>query len=85
MLVLTRKIGESVVIGNDVRVTVVQLGPGRVKIGIDAPRWMAIDREEVHVRKEAEADAEADQSVTVLPNRIAEIVTPSEALPRKSR
>ena len=56
MLVLTRKEAESIVIGNDVRVTVVSVGPGRVKIGIDAPKWMAIDRQEVHDRKQEEAD-----------------------------
>ena len=55
MLVLTRKESETIVIGNDVKVTVVSVGPGRVKLAIDAPKWMAIDRQEIHDRKQREA------------------------------
>jgi len=50
MLVLTRKPGEQIVIGNGIRVTVVSVGPGRVKIGIDAPPDVRIDRSEIHER-----------------------------------
>lgn len=50
MLVLTRRQGESIVVGNDIRITVVALGPGRVKLGIDAPPQVRVDREEVHAR-----------------------------------
>jgi carbon storage regulator len=57
MLVLTRKPGESIMIGNDIRITVVQLGNGRVKVGIDAPPSVTVDRAEVHTRKTAEVDA----------------------------
>jgi carbon storage regulator len=48
MLVLTRRPGEQIVIGNGIRVTVVSVGPGRVKIGIEAPENVRIDRQEVH-------------------------------------
>ncbi len=48
MLVLTRRPGEQIVIGNGIRVTVVSVGPGRVKIGIDAPPDVRIDRSEIH-------------------------------------
>jgi len=48
MLVLTRKPGEQIVIGNGIRVTVVSVGPGRVKIGIEAPPDVRIDRSEIH-------------------------------------
>lgn len=51
MLVLTRKENEKIVIGEDVTITVVSIGPGRVKIGINAPKWMTIDRQEVHDKK----------------------------------
>jgi len=48
MLVLTRRPGEQIVIGNGIRVTVVSVGPGRVKIGIEAPADVRIDRQEIH-------------------------------------
>jgi len=47
MLVLTRKAGETVQIGDGITVTVVDLGKGRVKIGIDAPAEVAIRRGEL--------------------------------------
>jgi carbon storage regulator len=50
MLVLTRRTGESIIIGNGIRLTVVSVGPGRVKIGIEAPPSVRVDREEVHAR-----------------------------------
>ena len=50
MLVLTRRIGEQIVIGNDIRVTIVNVGPGRVKIGIEAPHNVRVDRAEIHER-----------------------------------
>lgn len=50
MLVLTRRPGESIVIGNGIKLTVVQVGPGRVKIGIEAPPSVRVDRAEVHAR-----------------------------------
>lgn len=54
MLVLTRRPGESIVIGNGIKLTVVNVGPGRVKIGIEAPPHVRIDREEVHARIQQE-------------------------------
>lgn len=56
MLVLTRKIGEQLIIGDNIRVTVVSLGPGRVKIGIEAPGNVTIDRQEIHDRKASETE-----------------------------
>jgi carbon storage regulator len=50
MLVLTRKPGEQLVIGHNIRVTIVSVGPGRVKIGIEAPPDVRIDRQEIHER-----------------------------------
>jgi len=46
MLVLTRKIGEAVLIGNDVRVTIVQIRGKQVRLGIEAPPDLLILREE---------------------------------------
>ncbi len=47
MLVLTRKLGESVVIGNDIVVTVSDIKNGQIKLGITAPKDVTINREEV--------------------------------------
>lgn len=47
MLVLSRKISESIVIGKDIIVTVVRISGGRVKLGINAPRSVPVNRAEV--------------------------------------
>lgn len=54
MLVLTRRIGETVVIGDDIKVTVLGVVGGQVKIGVDAPANVEIFREEIHKRIQAE-------------------------------
>jgi len=48
MLVLSRKVGESIVIGSDVTVTVLEVRGDVVRVGIDAPRSVAVHRKEVH-------------------------------------
>lgn len=47
MLVLTRKQGESIVIGNDIVITVTDIKNGQIKLGITAPKDVTINREEV--------------------------------------
>jgi carbon storage regulator len=47
VLQLTRKPGETIVIGDDVRVQVIQIAGGAVRLGIDAPRSVPIYREEI--------------------------------------
>ena len=61
MLQLTRKPGEVIVIGEDVRVHVIQIAGGAVRVGIEAPRDVPIYREEIWeaVREENAAAAEA--------------------------
>ena len=54
MLVLTRKPGEQIVVQGNIRITVVSVGPGRVKIGIEAPPDVQIDRQEIHEKKSHE-------------------------------
>lgn len=53
MLVLTRKVGESIRVGGDITITVVDAGGGKVKIGIDAPRSVTVDRAEVAASRAA--------------------------------
>jgi carbon storage regulator len=50
MLILSRKRGEAIRIHEDIVVTVVQLGRGRVQLGIQAPANVAVNREEIHQR-----------------------------------
>jgi carbon storage regulator len=60
MLVLTRSKDESIVIGDNIVVTVVDVGGDRVRIGIDAPRDVAVHRQEVYDAIQAENRAAAE-------------------------
>jgi carbon storage regulator len=56
MLVLARRLGEKIYVGNDVVVTVVQVQHGRVRLGFDCPSQIPIHREEVYWRIQAEQE-----------------------------
>lgn len=51
MLILSRRTGETVVIGHDVKVTILGIKGGQTRLGIDAPKTVPVDREEIHERK----------------------------------
>jgi carbon storage regulator len=51
MLVLTRRLGEEIVIDGDIRVKVVLIKGDKVRLGITAPEYVAVDRSEVHERR----------------------------------
>jgi carbon storage regulator len=51
MLVLTRRIGEEIVIGGGIHVTVVAIEGTKVRLGITAPKDVAVDRKEIHDRR----------------------------------
>jgi carbon storage regulator len=51
MLVLTRRLGETIIIDHDIRVTVLEVKGDRVRIGIAAPPQIVVDRQEVHQRR----------------------------------
>jgi carbon storage regulator len=54
MLVLTRRIGETILIGADIQVVVLGVNGQQVRLGVHAPRHIPVNREEVHERIEAE-------------------------------
>ncbi len=57
MLVLTRRVGEEIILGDGIRVRVVALAGGRVRLGVEAPASVAVDRAEVRERREPFAAA----------------------------
>jgi carbon storage regulator len=55
MLILTRKVGESLLIGDDVSITILNVRGNQVKIGVKAPKEISVHREEIYQRiKQAE-------------------------------
>lgn len=71
MLVLTRKENESIMIGNDIEVKVLDLKDNQVKLGIVAPRSVAVHRREVYLAIQAEnAQAAATESLDGISNLI---------------
>ena len=56
MLILTRKVGESIRIGDSVEVKILGLRAGQVKIGIEAPKDLKVHREEIYERIRAEEE-----------------------------
>ena len=57
MLILTRKVGESINIGTTIKVTIINIDGGQVRVGIDAPKDVIVHREEVYNRIIAENKA----------------------------
>ena len=65
MLILTRRIGESVKINEDITVTVLGIKGNQIRIGVDAPRHVSVHREEVYQRMKNEEFGEEEST----PNR----------------
>ena len=56
MLILTRRVGESLIIGDDVFVNILGVKGNQVRIGVDAPKEVPVHREEIYDRIQAEKD-----------------------------
>jgi carbon storage regulator len=54
MLILTRRVGESVMIGADVSITVLRVKGNQVRLGVNAPKTVSVQREEIFQRIQAE-------------------------------
>ena len=65
MLILTRRIGETLIIDDDINVTVLGIRGNQVRVGVDAPRHVAVHREEIY--RKIKRDQGQDTSVTGRP------------------
>lgn len=65
MLILTRRIGESVKIGDDVTFTVLGVKGSQVRLGIDAPKDVSVHREEIYERIQQEKNSKSEMLADV--------------------
>ena len=59
MLILTRRIGETLIIGDDVNITVLGVKGNQVRLGINAPKDVSVHREEIYLRIQQEKEGDS--------------------------
>ncbi|KTC66057.1 global regulator CsrA (plasmid) [Legionella adelaidensis] len=64
MLILTRRIGETLIIGDDVNITVLGVKGNQVRLGINAPKDVSVHREEIYLRIQQEKQGDNDTDET---------------------
>ncbi len=70
MLVLTRRVGETIRIGDEISVRVIEIQRGQVRVAIDAPRSIPIHREEIYQQVQEENQAAATSTKGVDPSEL---------------
>jgi carbon storage regulator len=67
MLILTRRVGETVMIGDDVTITVLGVKGNQVRVGINAPKHVAVHREEIYerIKREQQPEEVAEEKLKV--------------------
>lgn len=83
MLILTRRAGESIVIGGNIVVTVIEAGRDHVRIGVDAPRSVDVHRHEVYLAITEENHAAGRTDGTSLPGVSGPVS--AKAMPRRPK
>jgi len=77
MLILTRRVGETLMIGDDVTITVLGVKGNQVRLGINAPRTVAVHREEIYKRIKGEQAAGSGPHEPLPPEATPEEASPS--------